>query len=440
MAAAGLVMGRVRRAWAACIAMLLATAVVQPALAAGRPRYAAIMIDARSGEVLYANAADESRHPASITKVMTLFLAFDALTSGQLKLSDPVVISRHAASQRPSRLGLAPGRSLRLEDAIRIITVKSANDVAVALAERISGSERAFASAMTRKARALGMSNTVFTNASGLPDPGNVTTARDIATLSAALVRTYPGYYSYFGQRAFRYDQRDFTNHNHLLGKLTGMDGIKTGYTADAGFTLTASTLRNGERLIVVVLGEPSLAARNRDVTALTDAGFAMLQRRRAGEATTVAANMPTLRHPALRMSSGGYQVSRAPVVARSSRTARAPQARQDAERRDEASAKASGSAKRGASASTAKPSKRDKAQSAAKARATRSADKGDADKAKNAAGATARKSRSETKAAQRTKAAKADASASAKPKAGTIADGRRRPGSAGDSASGKGS
>jgi D-alanyl-D-alanine carboxypeptidase len=287
--------------------------VVPPATAATlmRPRYAAILMDARTGEVLYANAADEARHPASITKVMTLFLAFDELVAGRLRLTDPIVMSRHAASQRPSKLGLAPGRSISLDDAIHIITVKSANDVAVALGERIGGSERAFAQMMTRKARALGMRNTTFTNATGLPDAGNVTTARDIAILSAALLRSHPSYYTYFGQQAFKYDSRFYTNHNRLLGKLTGLDGIKTGFTNDAGYTLAASAIRNGQRLITVVLGEPSIPARNRDVTALLDAGFTVLERRRAGEETTVAFNLPTLNHPALRLANAGEMGSR---------------------------------------------------------------------------------------------------------------------------------
>jgi len=294
------------------VTMLACLSLVQPAAAAAaRPRYAAILMDARTGEVLYSNAADEQRHPASITKVMTLFLAFDALVAGRLRLADPITMSYHAASQRPSKLGLAPGRSITLDDAIHIITVKSANDVAVALAERIGGSEAAFAQLMTRKARALGMTNTTFTNATGLPDPGNVTTARDIATLSSALLRAHPSYYAYFGQQAFKYDNRSYTNHNRLLGKLTGLDGIKTGFTNDAGFTLAASAQRNGQRLITVVLGEPSIAARNRDVTALLDAGFTVLERRRMGENTSVAFNLPTLNHPALRLADSGEMGSR---------------------------------------------------------------------------------------------------------------------------------
>jgi D-alanyl-D-alanine carboxypeptidase len=304
----------VQRVRLALAALLLSVAIVAPANAgSGAPRYAAILVDPSTREVLYANAADELRHPASITKIMTLYLAFDALVEKRIRLTDPIVISRHAAAQKPSKLGLAPGQSLTLEEAIRIITVKSANDLAVAVAERIGGTEDNFARLMTRKARLLGMTNTTFTNASGLPDPGNVTSARDIATLSMALLRNHPSYYIYFGQRAYSYGNRSFANHNHLLGKMTGLDGIKTGYTADAGFALVE---REGRRLIAVVLGEPSIAARNRDVTALLDAGFSVLDKREAGIPTSVAANLPTMNHPALRVAAmPGEQGSRNDVT-----------------------------------------------------------------------------------------------------------------------------
>lgn len=272
-----------------------------PARVVTAPRYAAMLMDARTGEVLYANAADEKRHPASITKVMTLYLAFDAIDSGQLKLTDPVKISAHAASQKPSRLGLAPGKSISVDDAIRIIAVKSANDIAVALAEKIAGSEPAFVAAMTRKARALGMRNTFYANASGLPNPANVTTARDIALLSAALMRAHPKQYSYFSLRDLSYGKQKYANHNRLLGKVLGVDGIKTGYTLDAGYTLAASAVRDGRRLIAVVLGEPSIAVRNRDATALLETGFTVLKGRALGQRTTVAENLRSVSHPAFR-------------------------------------------------------------------------------------------------------------------------------------------
>jgi D-alanyl-D-alanine carboxypeptidase len=282
-------------------------ALIEPATPAPKtlsigPRYAAALIDARTGEVLYANAFRELRHPASITKVMTLFLAFDALASGTLKLTDSVPFSAHAVSQRPSRLGLAAGKSITVDQAIRIIAVKSANDVAVALAEKIAGSEPAFVAMMTHKARVLGMRDTVYANASGLPNPANVTTAYDIALLSAALMRIHPDRYGYFSQQSVSYGNQTFTNHNHLLGKVIGMDGIKTGYTLDAGFTLAASAVRDGRRLIAVVLGEPSIAARNRDVSALLDAGFIVFQERSKGVRLAVTDALPVQQHPAFRI------------------------------------------------------------------------------------------------------------------------------------------
>jgi D-alanyl-D-alanine carboxypeptidase/D-alanyl-D-alanine carboxypeptidase (penicillin-binding protein 5/6) len=265
------------------------------------PRYAAILMDARNREVLYAQAADETRHPASITKVMTLFLAFDALSDGKLRLNDRIVMSAHAAAQKPSKLGLKVGESLSVDQAIRIIAVKSANDLAVALAERIAGSEPAFVLMMQRKARELGMRNTVYANASGLTDPTNVTSARDIALLSAALLREHPEGYSYFSLRDASFGDKTFPNHNHLLGKVVGLDGIKTGYTVDAGFTLAASAMRNNRRLIAVVLGEPSIVVRNRDATNLLEAGFRVIADRANGQQTNVADVLPLVSHPAFR-------------------------------------------------------------------------------------------------------------------------------------------
>lgn len=273
----------------------MTSAAVVPAQAMSlyeEPKYAAILINPETHEVLYSRRADMPRYPASITKVMTLYLTFEALESGRLRLTDPVVISRRAAAQAPSRLGLAVGKSLTVEQAIRVVAVKSANDVAVALAERIAGSEGAFAAMMTGKARTLGMMNTYFANASGLPNPAHLTTARDIAILSMALIENYPQYYRYFGQQNYVYGTQVMVNHNKLLGKMPGVDGIKTGYTAAAGFTLAASASRGGKRLIAVVLGGPSTMARDENVEALLDAGFDVLDRRTRGVRTTVAANL----------------------------------------------------------------------------------------------------------------------------------------------------
>ena len=233
-----------------------------------------LVIDADDGDTLYASDANVVRPPASLTKMMTLFLVFDAIEAGTLHLDDQIEMSRHAASQQPSKLGLRAGRSLSLRTAINAVVVDSANDVAVALAERLRGSERAFARAMTAKARALGMERTSFANATGLTDPGNRTTAHDIAVLSLAMLRDHPRGYDYFATRSFRWANRTIANHNHLLGRVPGVDGIKTGYTVDAGYNLAASAKRHGKRLIAVVMGERSAAARDVRVSHLLEAGF----------------------------------------------------------------------------------------------------------------------------------------------------------------------
>ncbi|HET8611702.1 MAG TPA: D-alanyl-D-alanine carboxypeptidase family protein [Sphingomonas sp.] len=282
-----------------------AQALAQP------PRYAAFMVDANTREVLYANAADEPRHPASLTKMMTLYLAFDAIEAGKLKLTDPVPISRHAAAQPPSRLGLAVGHSLSVDNAISVIAVKSANDIAVALAEKIGGTEDNFVRMMNAKARELGMRNTHFANANGLTDPTNITTARDLAILSLALIHNHPRFYRYFGERDFMWNHTNLINHNHyMLGHFDGVDGIKTGYTLDSGFTIAASAKRGNRRLVAVVLGEPSLSARSRDVSALLEAGFSVLDRRALGQQATVAAMLPSPHHPALRVEPATEQGS----------------------------------------------------------------------------------------------------------------------------------
>jgi D-alanyl-D-alanine carboxypeptidase len=301
------VFGRISRivAWPAFAAAMLRVSLLSVlgagSLAAAPPRYAAFMVDATSREVLYTNAPDELRHPASLTKMMTLYLVFDALESGKLRITDPVMVSAHANRQQPSRLGLAVGQSLSVDNAISVVAVKSANDIAVALAEKLGGSEPAFVAMMNAKAQALGMRNTHYANASGLTDATNVTTARDLAILSLALIRNHPRFYRYFSERDFVWQRATLINHNHLLGKMVGLDGIKTGYTVDSGFTLAASAQRGDRRLVAVVLGEPSLAARNRDASALLEAGFSVLDRRILGQQVDVASMLPTLDHPALR-------------------------------------------------------------------------------------------------------------------------------------------
>ena len=270
-------------------------AIAAPATASslyGVPKYAAILLNASTGEVMYARQADALRYPASITKVLTLYLAFDQIAHGGARMTDAIVISKHAARQAPSKLGLRVGSTISLKDAIDIIATKSANDIAVAVAEHISGSEKAFAEKMTATARRLGMARSQFVNATGLPDSRQLTTARDIGTLSRAVVRDFPQFYRVFSQVAVDYEGRSIANHNHLLTTLPGVDGIKTGYTAAAGFTLAASAAHDGTRLIAVVLGGPTRVARDGNVTNLLNTGFEVVAKRAHGEFTTVAENL----------------------------------------------------------------------------------------------------------------------------------------------------
>ncbi|MBW8910876.1 MAG: D-alanyl-D-alanine carboxypeptidase [Sphingomonas sp.] len=281
--------------WLAQLALAVA-AIIAPLLPAhaasplGAPRFAAVLMDADTREVLFSEQATAIRHPASITKVMTLYIVFDALDAGRLRLDDRVVMSAHAVSQRPSKLGLGIGQSLSVEEAINVVAVKSANDVAVALAEKIGGSEANFARMMTAKARDLGMRQTVFANASGLPDPAHFSSAQDIAILSASMIRNHPDRYRCFSEQSYSYGRLRMANHNKLLGNVAGLDGIKTGFTNDSGFTLTASAVRGGRRLIAVVLGSPSGFQRDRDITALLNAGFTALDIRRGGGSEDIQA------------------------------------------------------------------------------------------------------------------------------------------------------
>lgn len=275
--------------------MFAALASTVPAAASSLyavPKYAAMLVNAKTGEILYARQADAPRFPASITKVLTLYLAFEQLAKGNMRGDDPITVSKHAAMQAPSKLGLRPGATIALRTAIDVIATKSANDIAVALAEHIAGSEAAFAAQMTATAKRLGMMSSQFVNATGLPDARQLTTARDIATLSRAVVRDFPQFYPVFSQVAVDYEGHAIANHNHLLTTLPGVDGIKTGFTSAAGFTLAASKTENGTRLIAVVLGGPSRLARDGNVTNLLDTGFYVMGARARGEYTTVAANL----------------------------------------------------------------------------------------------------------------------------------------------------
>ncbi|MGC2591342.1 MAG: D-alanyl-D-alanine carboxypeptidase family protein, partial [Xanthobacteraceae bacterium] len=227
------------------------------------PPFASIVVDGNSGAVLQASNPDALRHPASLTKVMTLYLLFERLDAGRLKLDSPLPVSEHASEQDPTKLGLKPGQSITVEDAIKGIVTRSANDAAVVIAEYLGGSEEAFAKMMTQKARALGMSHTTYVNASGLPDDDQITTARDQALLGRAIQDGFPRYYKYFSTQAFVFHGETIRGHDHLLSEVEGVDGIKTGFTRASGFNLLTSLHRDGRYLVAVVMGGPSASERD---------------------------------------------------------------------------------------------------------------------------------------------------------------------------------
>ena len=235
----------------------------QEARASYSPAFSSIIVDGNSGATLSANNPDASRHPASLTKIMTLYLLFERLDAGKMKLDTEMDVSEHASEQAPTKLGLRPGQSIAVEDAIKGLVTRSANDAAVVIAEAIAGDEGDFAKLMTRKARALGMTKTVYRNASGLPDDEQVTTARDQATLGRAIQERFPRYYRYFSTTAFNYHGHSIRNHNKLLGNVEGVDGIKTGYTRASGFNLVTSMRRGNRHLVGVVLGGRSGGSRD---------------------------------------------------------------------------------------------------------------------------------------------------------------------------------
>jgi D-alanyl-D-alanine carboxypeptidase len=227
------------------------------------PAFSSIIVDGNSGATLSATNPDASRHPASLTKIMTLYLLFERLDAGKMKLDTEMDVSEHASDQAPTKLGLRPGQTIAVEDAIKGLVTRSANDAAVVIAEAIAGDEGDFAKLMTRKARALGMVRTVYRNASGLPDDEQVTTARDQATLGRAIQERFPRYYRYFSTTAFNYHGHSIRNHNKLLGNVEGVDGIKTGYTRASGFNLVTSMRRGNRHLVGVVLGGHSGGSRD---------------------------------------------------------------------------------------------------------------------------------------------------------------------------------
>ncbi len=263
-----------------------------------------LIVDATSGRELAADHADDLRHPASLTKLMTIYLTFSALDSGRLSLGDNLPVSINALNAPPTKMGMAAGGTVNVRDATMALVTRSANDAAVLLAEGLAGSEEAFARLMTQKARQLGMSSTVFRNASGLPNSEQVTTARDLAKLANALLRDYPHYYAIFSVQSYPYRGRTLENHNRMLGNYDGADGLKTGYTNASGFNLVMSAVRDNRRLIGVVMGGSSAAQRDRTMAALMDRGFALAQAMQLSPWTSVR-KPPSARYTAAQFDPG---------------------------------------------------------------------------------------------------------------------------------------
>ncbi len=256
------------------------------------PAYAAIVVDAKTGSVLHQAAPDAQRHPASLTKIMTLYLLFERLEAGKIALDTEMPVSEEAASQAPTKLGVKTGQTLKVEDAIKGLVTKSANDAAVVVAEALGGSQDDFAEMMTRKARAIGMANTTYRNASGLPNDQQITTARDQALLGIAIQQRFPKYYRYFSLASFVYRGSAMRNHNHLLGKVEGVDGIKTGYTNASGFNLVTSVKRGYRHIVAVVLGGRSARSRDARMKDLIEENIASAS---AKPGMTLAAETPSL-------------------------------------------------------------------------------------------------------------------------------------------------
>ncbi|WP_119301226.1 D-alanyl-D-alanine carboxypeptidase family protein [Dongia deserti] len=271
--------------------------------AEARPVQANIVVDVATGQILQASNADTSTYPASLTKMMTLYLLFEAMQDGRVKLTDTITFSKYAASQAATNLNVRGGDRISVETAVLALVVRSANDVATAVAEHLGGTESGFAKLMTNRAKSLGMSRTTFRNANGLPDSNQRTTARDMATLSVALIRDFPQYYGYFKRTSFKYRGVTYAGHNKLLKSFKGYDGIKTGYIRASGFNLASSAERDGRRLVVVVLGGSSPSMRDRQVADLLTDGFKTAR----GTGTLLAAKAPPL---------GGHVKAAAPAPA----------------------------------------------------------------------------------------------------------------------------
>ncbi|WP_104667159.1 SPOR domain-containing protein [Ensifer adhaerens] len=256
------------------------------------PKYSGIVVDAKTGKILYGEDADELRYPASLTKMMTLYLTFEALEAGRISKSTQIPFSKNASAEPPSKLGVRAGQSITVEQAILSLVTRSANDASTALGEYLGGSEQRFARMMTNKARALGMTRTTYRNANGLPNPEQRTTARDQARLGLALRQHFPQYYDYFSTRSFRFGKQTIGNHNRLLGNVRGVDGIKTGYTRASGFNLVTSAQLDGRSIVAVVMGGTSGASRDAQMRRLVAKYMPDASRR--GNGNLIAETKPT--------------------------------------------------------------------------------------------------------------------------------------------------
>lgn len=263
---------------ALCFFLCVQCLVLLPRVAAANPLYSALVVDPDTGAVLHENAADKLLHPASLTKVMTLIMLFDALKRGRIRMHDRMYVSAYAQGMIPSKIGLEAGESIRVRDAIAALATKSANDVAAVVAEHLGGSEKNFARMMTFRARQIGMKDTVFMNASGLHHKRQVSTARDMAVMAQFLIDDYRYYYKFFGQTEFTYRGVTYRSHNRLMETYSGMDGLKTGYISASGFNLISSAVRDGRRLIAVVFGGKTAKSRNAQMAKLLDHGFSRLR------------------------------------------------------------------------------------------------------------------------------------------------------------------
>lgn len=279
------------RIWLRGVALLMVAAVLSACVSVmptaptpiASEKYAAIVVDASSGAVLYQYAADQPRYPASLTKLMTIWMMFEALDQGRIQKSTPIPVSENARRRPPTKIGFRAGETIDVDSAIRALVIRSANDVATAVAEYLGGTEAAFAGQMTVRARSLGLSQTSFVNASGLPDPGQRTSARDMARLSLALRQRFAHHYHYFGQRSFTYAGKTIRSHNELIGEVAGADGLKTGYIRASGYNLATSVRRDGRSVVAVVMGGESAADRNGRMKQLIDQFLPMATRQGGG-------------------------------------------------------------------------------------------------------------------------------------------------------------